>query len=396
MNHAADLPSRPTITDYAAVVRALSAWFVPAQRDLPWREAINARDPYRVLVSEVMLQQTTVAAVVPFYRRFIERFPNVQTLAQAEIDEVLPLWAGLGYYSRARNLHRCARVVIEQFGGEFPRQLSKVLSLPGVGRYTAGALTSIAFDAPNPIVDANVARVIARVEAIEGDIKAPANQKVLWREAAVWVRTAHQNGIAPSQLNPSIMELGALICRPRDPDCPRCPIASWCAARKQNRQRELPHFAPKAAFTELFDACAFIREPPQSTLRCDSPDEARVLLRQRSHEAKIWWRGMWELPRITRREEESAPAALKRLMSEEFGVEATIGARLKTVRHGVTTHRITLDCHAVEWNGLIEESRARWFSSHEIEALAIPSTMRALLKWLALHPRGDQQPGLFG
>ena len=173
----------------AAFARDLSAWFLQSQRILPWREAENARDPYRVLVSEVMLQQTTVAAVVPFYQRFLARFPTLQVLAAASVDDVLPLWAGLGYYSRARNLHRCAQAIVEHHNGVFPRALESVLALPGIGRYTAGAVTSIAFDAPNPIVDANVMRVLARVRLIEGDLEKAAGAKnPLGRSHAIGAR----------------------------------------------------------------------------------------------------------------------------------------------------------------------------------------------------------------
>jgi A/G-specific adenine glycosylase len=146
--------------------KVLSAWFQTAQRDLPWRHEANAHDPYRVLVSEVMLQQTTVTAVIPFYNRFLERFPDTQSLAAADLEEVLPLWAGLGYYSRARNLHACASAVMEKHGGIFPTTLKEVLALPGIGRYTAGAVLSIALDQKVPIVDANVARVLSRVLCI--------------------------------------------------------------------------------------------------------------------------------------------------------------------------------------------------------------------------------------
>jgi len=351
-----------------AFARRLCEWFAAAQRDLPWRRPENARDAYRVLVSEVMLQQTTVAAVIPFYERFLARFPTLSSLAAASLEEVLPLWAGLGYYSRARHLHRLAQAVMERHGGEFPRDLAEVTKLPGVGRYTAGAVTSIAFDAPSPIVDANVARVFSRLFLIEGDLKSGANQKRLWHEAAEQVQSG---ACPPSQLNPALMELGALICTPRAPRCGECPVNAFCAAFAAGRQSELPHATPKRDTVEMRDACAFIERG------------GRVFLRQRPHEAKIWWRGMWELPRVTARENESLEAALRRLLCEEFGLEATVGVRLKTVEHGVTHHHITLACFAVEVAG--EPRGGQWFAWDEIESLALPSAMRRLLAWLRKH-----------
>lgn len=332
-----------------------------------------------------MLQQTTVAAVIPFYEKFVARFPTLEALAQSSIEDVLPLWAGLGYYSRARNLHKCAQAVTEIYDGNFPQELDKVLSLPGVGRYTAGAVTSIAFDTPNPIVDANVARVFARVWCIEGDIKSPANQKIVWQHAGTLVREGADDGCQPSQLNPSIMELGALICRPREPNCARCPIEKFCAARQSNRQNELPQFAPKPRTIALHDACVWM----QSTL----DGAPKVLLRRRSHDAKIWWRGMWELPRV-RVENDAPQSTLQGWLRDELGIEAHIGAKLKTMRHGVTQHLITLDCFAAEVSTVTERDDVRWFAWDELEALALPSTMRQLLQWLQRHPSGSEQLSL--
>lgn len=221
----------------------LERWFQKAQRDLPWRRPENARDAYRVLVSEVMLQQTTVAAATPFYRLFIAHFPDASTLAEAELEEVLPFWAGLGYYSRVRNLHAAARVVQEKHHGEFPQAEDDVRALPGVGRYTAGALLSIVFNQPTPIVDANVARVLARVLALEDDVKCSAAQKRLWSEAKKLVTASSR----PATFNPALMELGALLCTPRQPRCAPCPVREFCSAFRAGRQNELPRAAPSVA-----------------------------------------------------------------------------------------------------------------------------------------------------
>ncbi len=362
----------------ATFARQLNDWFAANQRDLPWRHKENARDPYRVLVSEIMLQQTVVATVIPFYQRFLQRFPTIEVLAAASLEDVLPLWAGLGYYSRARNLHKLAQIVIQDYNGKFPREINEVLKLPGVGRYTAGAVTSIAYDAPSPIVDANVARVFARLFVIEGDVKSTANQQKLWLEAEKTVRIGQENACAPSQLNPALMELGALICTPKNPKCGQCPVSAFCAAYKTNRQNELPHQTPKREAVSLRDACVFI-------MRDD-----KIFLRQRPHDAKIWWRGMWELPRVTAQGDETIEGALGRMLQDELQIEAEIGPLLKSVSHGVTHHQITLDCFAVE--SADEPQGGAWFSFSETEALAMPSAMRRLVTWLQKHPRGIEKP----
>jgi A/G-specific adenine glycosylase len=354
-----------------------------------------------------MLQQTTVAAVVPFYERFLARFPDVQSLAESSLEDVLPMWAGLGYYQRARLLHRCAQTVVEQHGGVFPRELSQVLALPGVGRYTAGAVTSIAFDAPSPIVDANVARVFSRVFLIEGDLKARQPQTQLWNKAEALMEACAEStredaeddiedeSLLPSIVNPALMELGALICTPRAPRCPVCPVAEFCAAHATGRQNELPHAVAKPQTIELRDVCIFISRDDAST------HQEQVLLRQRPHEAKVWWRGMWELPRLTAREDESSEDAVRRLC-EELGLSEesfSVGSCLRTVQHGVTHHHITLECWGVSLLGDGQPQHARWFPWVETADLALPSSMRRLLAWLHKHPapqdKAAQQPSLW-
>lgn len=356
----------PNAFPYSTFARRLTRWFATAQRDLPWRATQNARDPYRVLVSEVMLQQTTVAAVIPFYQRFLERFPDIRTLASAEIDEVLPLWAGLGYYSRARNLHAAVRFVMEKHSGRFPENFEEVLALPGVGRYTAGAVCSIAFDQKTPIVDANIMRVLARVLCLEGDIKSGANQKRLWRESEKLVAASTH----PALFNPAMMELGALICTPKKPECKACPVSKFCCAFQKDRQNELPQFAPKKEKKQLHDLCLFIG------------DEREVLLRQRTPQntERSWWHGMWELPRTTVAEGESTSQALRRLM-EKLQIEGEPGGKLKTLKHTVTVHSITLECYEVTTSQSSFTS-GELFEWDETRQLAIPSTMKKLLKWL--------------
>lgn len=322
----------------------------------------------------MMLQQTTVKAVVPFFNRFVTRFPNVQSLADADFDEVLPFWAGLGYYSRARLLHRCAQEIVAKHNGVFPQELHRVLELPGVGRYTAGAVTSIAFNEKNPIVDANVARVFSRIFLIDGDLKNAANQTILWKNATQVVGNCGK--FAPSIVNPSMMELGALLCTPKNPQCEICPVQIFCGAFKQNRQHELPFIAAKRGNVELQDVCAYVA-------RTSSTGNAEILLRQRSHEPGIWWRGLWELPRTTRHQNENAHDALRRLFRDELHIdEMEVGDLLKTVSHGVTHHKITLECWHASLETIPETSPAQWFEADEIAHLALPSTMKFLIAWL--------------
>ncbi len=212
--------------------RNLLRWYDRAGRDLPWRAT---RDPYAVWISEVMLQQTTVAAVKPYFERFLERFPDVAALAAADESDVLRLWEGLGYYSRGRNLHRAARVVVEQHDGRFPEDVTTLQSLPGIGRYTAGAIASFAFDVPAPIVEANTVRLYARLTGLDGDPRSTAGQRALWEFAEAIVPAKRAGAF-----NHALMDLGATVCTINEPRCHDCPVRSCCRAFADGRQAEIP------------------------------------------------------------------------------------------------------------------------------------------------------------
>ena len=218
--------------ELGAMARAVIAHYAGVKRDLPWR---RTRDPYAIWVSEVMLQQTRVATVIPYWERWMARFPTVAALAAAPLDDVLAAWAGLGYYSRARNLHRGAQAV----AGALPRRASELRAVPGIGPYTAGAIASIAFGERAPLVDGNVARVLARVFAVELDVKSTAGGKALWAHAGA-LMDALPGDAAPGELNQGLMELGATVCTPAAPRCLACPLAARCAAARAGRQDELP------------------------------------------------------------------------------------------------------------------------------------------------------------
>ena len=256
-------------------VAPLLRWAEKHLRDLPWR--VEPRDPYRVWVSEMMLQQTQVATVIPYFRRFTEHFPTVEALAAAPLDDVLKLWEGLGYYARARNLHRAARQVVAEFDGYLPDTVEELSKLPGIGRYTAGAIASIAFGRDAPVVDGNVKRVLCRVYAIRGDARQPAIQKKLWSLAA-----ANLPKGKAGRWNEAMMELGATVCLPRSPRCDKCPLAGVCRARALGIQEKLPTKAAKKRLPHYDVTAAVIRK------------RGRVLIAQRPVGGMLG--GLWEFP----------------------------------------------------------------------------------------------------
>ena len=304
--------------------RDLLAWYDIAKRDLPWRRL--AHDPYAVWVSEIMLQQTTVAAVIPFYNKWMARFPTVQSLAEAPLDDVLKYWAGLGYYARARNLHKGAAVVVAEHGGRVPADPKTLLSLPGIGRYTAGAILSIAFNQEAPIVDANVIRVLSRVHAVTGDPKtSAATQSELWRLA----EEAIPKGRA-GDFNQAMMELGALVCEPGAPKCGTCPVSAGCKARSLGDPTLFPQFVNVKKWLDVEDVSVAIRN-----------GAGEVLLVQRPPELSLWG-GLWEMPRATRQDGEGLEECAARAASESVGVAVRASAPFGAVKHAVANRRITL------------------------------------------------------
>jgi A/G-specific adenine glycosylase len=253
----------------------LLAWYDQGHRDLPWRREPT---PWRVWVSEIMLQQTRVESVIPYFHRFLARFPDPTTLAAAPLEEVLTLWAGLGYYSRARSLHTAAGQVVERHGGEIPNDPEAFRALAGVGPYTCGAVMSIAFGRPEPVVDGNVVRVLCRLDRIEEDPQAPAVVRHLWRRAGELAA-----GERPGDLNQALMELGAVVCRPQNPTCLLCPLAADCAARAGGCQEALPRKAPRAARPTIQWIAGLARTP-----------EGHVWLARRAGTGLLG--GLWELP----------------------------------------------------------------------------------------------------
>ena len=267
-----------------------------------------------------MLQQTTVAAVVPYFNRFVAKFPDVGALAAAPVDDVLRLWEGLGYYSRARNLHKAALAIEQNHGGVFPSDAESLMALPGIGRYTAGAIASFAFDQPAPIVEANTERLYARMLALTDDVRSTASQRMLWDFATTIVPKNR-----PGDFNQALMDIGSQICRPQEPDCERCPLKTCCAAFELGRQNELPRRKPRPPITAVDEICVVIRR------------RNRYLLRRRTDGER--WAGMWDFVRfeLDASELEFLPktTSQKRSISERQLFAAPHGALSATVRRQV-------------------------------------------------------------
>lgn len=250
----------------------LVTWFERHGRRLPWRET---RDPYAILVSELMLQQTQVATVLSYYSRWLERFPTLRDLAIADESEVLHAWQGLGYYNRARNLHKCAKIIVAELNGQFPFAVDELLKLPGIGRYTAGALASFAFNLQAPVVDANIERVLSRILDLQEPVDQPRGSRILWDFASRYVQ-----GPNPRLLNSALMELGATICSPRKPLCVICPIRSFCVAKD-------PELLPKKRERQKIEK--------KTELHFLALKDGRILLQQNLGKR---WHGLWTLPAL--------------------------------------------------------------------------------------------------
>jgi A/G-specific adenine glycosylase len=327
----------------------LLAWYETNRRDLPWR---RTRVPYRILVAEYLLQRTRIASGLPYYERFLERFPTVHDLAAASVDDVLAVWEGLGFYGRARHLHAAARAIVERHGGEVPSTFEALSDLPGMGAYTAGAVASIAFGIPVPAVDGNVTRVIARLFRIREDVSKGATRR---RIAELAVRLVSPE--APGQLNQALMELGATICTPTSPACDRCPLEAQCLARAAGEEREIPKAASRKPVRVVRVAFALIES------------KGRVLLIRRESGGLLG--GLWALPGGEIPSRGAQRKSLFALVRQQAGREVRIGDPWSTVDRTFSHQR---------WSGVIyrgspagqlrDGGRIRWIPIGE--ALRLP------------------------
>lgn len=351
--------------------RALVAWFRAGHRDMPWR---RTRDPWAILVSELMLQQTTVATVLTRWPPFLERFPTPQAMAAAPQEETIAAWRGLGYYARARNLHRAATEIAARTDG-FPRTAEELRQLPGIGAYTAAAVASIAFGEPVPVVDANVRRVAARLLAYAEDATKPAAARAFAEAASRWMDRG-----AAGDFNQAMMELGATVCTPAAPRCGECPVAAHCAARTRGTPERFPALPPRAKFIAAREVAVAIRRSGR-LLVCLRPDTGSF--------AK-----MWELPRAEMNEGETQEEAALRIARELTGIRAQGPHAMKSLRHTVMNRRIELtvvECAAPK-NALAtptQHAESRWLTPEEWLALPSSSTQHKIAAWMATHRRSE-------
>jgi len=341
------------VLDWSSPRAKLLAWYDAHARDLPWR---RTRDPYAIWVSEVMLQQTRVETVIPYYTRFLARFPSALALADAPLDDVLAHWSGLGYYRRARLLHEGARAVVRDHGGQLPREPAQRRALPGIGAYTAGAIGSIAFDLPEPIVDGNVARVLTRVLDIDSPLGDRATERALWSAAA-----ALAEGERPGALNQALMELGARVCVPVNARCGGCPLADVCAANKLGRVDELPVAAAK--------------KPPKPV--------QLVALVARSRDGKLWlarsegslFGGLWGCPLS-----QGAGRKAASLLGESSGLSGRLSrAMLGSVTHVLTHRALTVDVFGLQNAEGAEHENLKRLADSELSTLGIATLTRKIL-----------------
>jgi len=346
----------------------LLSWYERNKRLLPWR---NTADPYAIWLSEIMLQQTQVDAVIPYYLRFLERFPTIRELAEAPLGAVLKIWENMGYYSRARNLHSAARLVVARHCGRLPANLDDLKALPGIGLYTAGAILSIAFEKPVPAVDGNVKRVISRLFVVDGPGNAGSTQRLIsaLAEKIVPVRM-------PGRFNQALMELGALLCRPKTPQCPECPLQSCCLAYAGNCQHLLPVSGKRKKRPHKEAAVAIIRN-----------SENRLLIIQRPKDGFLG--GLWTFPGGMLNPGEAVREALEKRCRERLNLSIAVGAPLMTLQQAYTHFQLTLHVFsgAIPEGGYPESSaKGNWCWATFEDIRGLPFSRAELRILAALFP----------
>lgn len=344
--------------EYSAFRRKLVRWYTTKGRDLPWR---RTNDPYRIWISEIMLQQTTVAAVIPYFERFIDRFATIVDLANADENEVLRFWEGLGYYSRARNIHKAANIIVDQHSGSFPTDLQSLQALPGIGRYTAGAIASFAFDQRAPIVEANTLRLYCRLLGFSADPRSPEAQQLLWSFALAILPKS-----LPGRMNQALMELGATICSPRDPSCDSCPVQMHCVSFREGTQSEIPRPKLKTEITEVTEVSVAIRNGRKFLLRRRTPKER--------------WAGLWDFIRFEIEREIHEPDHRQLIdgVLARSGLSIELGPQIAELKHAVTRYRITLKCiTANRVRGRLKaDEEWQWLNPAEFDKFPLSVTAR--------------------
>jgi A/G-specific adenine glycosylase len=351
----------------------LVRWYRAHQRELPWRKS---KDPYRIWISEVMLQQTTVSSVVPYYENWLRLFPDMPSLARASQEKVLKAWEGLGYYERARNLHLAARVMCRENNGRVPDRYEDLIALPGIGPYIAAAILSIAYGRPCPVLDANVRRVAMRLAGISGQPGPRPDRILLERLRTIF---PERNG---GEFNQAMMELGALLCRPRNPSCLLCPLQCFCLAFKRGEQEVSPT-PKKRNFQKIETVVGIIR------------DGRRYLIQRRPLHGLL--AGLWEFPGGKREKGETLRNALRRELREELAAEVRINRQLLRVHHSYTRFRVTLFAFECQLSGLpkLKRGSRRWVSLKAMRNYAFPSGSSKVIRFLedAESGRKSVRPG---
>ncbi len=338
-------------------------WYKKHSRQgLPWRKT---RNPYRIWISEAMLQQTQVAQVIPYYERFLKKFPTVGALADAPVTDVLDAWAGLGYYSRAKNLRAAAQKIRSEHGGRLPDSVENLMELPGIGRYTAGAIASIAYDRPAPILDGNVIRVLTRRFGIAEDPKKPESQKKLWKLASELVLEE-----TPGDSNQALMELGALICTPKRPACGRCPWNADCLARQSGTQEQIPFKTTAAPRKKIIYLCGLLEK------------NGKILIARRPLEGLM--PGLWEFPGGEMENPAEGEAdRLERLLKQRLGIEARATERAGQVRQILSHREIDIRAYRCGFSGRINVniySEIRWVRPQKLPTIGLTAGMLRLAK----------------
>ena len=347
---------------------ALTAWYRRHARDLPWR---RTNDPYAVWLSEIMLQQTQVATAIPYYERFLKRFPTIDVLSRARLQSVLKAWEGLGYYTRARHLHEAARRIVRDHGGVLPQSAERLARLPGIGKYTAGAIASIAFDRNEPVLDGNVIRVLCRLEFIADNPKAADTLRRLWALAG----TILPRGRA-GMFNQALMDLGATVCVPRNPQCAGCPLRALCKAFAEDAQGDVPTRSQRRAIPHYDIGVAVVWR------------QSRILIAKRKPEGLLG--GLWEFPGGKREKGESLEDCAVRETFEEVRVKARVARPFMTVRHAYSHFRVTLHAFECEYAGgrpkAVGCEAWKWVLPEKLTGYPFPRANRKILEALFESP----------
>ncbi len=345
---------------YKSIRRRLLAWFDANARDLPWR---HTQDPYAIWLSEIMLQQTQVDTVRAYYARFLKRLPTVAHFAAASLDTILKLWEGLGYYTRARNAHKAAKQVMKEFEGEFPQTVEGLMQLSGIGRYTAGAIASIAFGVRAPLVDGNVVRILCRIFCLHGNPTTSTMQKTLWTLALDLVPRKR-----PGDFNEAMMELGATCCFRQSPDCEHCPLKPHCQAYEKGVQMVLPERVKRKPRPRYQVAVGVIYK------------RGRILIDKRKPEGLLG--GLWEFPGGKKKSGESFTQALKREVREELDIEIQVKDKLIVVDHAYTHFEVQLHVYACEYESGQPKCLActdiKWVFPSQLDRYAFPTANRKI------------------